>query len=225
MTAGDPDVPVASIVIDLIEPDAMELWRTVAKVSEALGSERRWCLVGGLMVALFAIEAQQSQRATTDIDVLADARSRPSATEWASRQLEALAEPSPRSAVSSMSAAFASTSAARSSTPSRRTDSDQPGRQRRGTSRRSRSPAGRRHCSERRSSRSSSMRTRSPSAARRSSLRSCSKPARWASTRGPTTNATISRVPSACSRIRGLLEPRSPNKEIGGVSDRGPTRD
>ncbi len=42
------------------------------------------------MVALFAIEAQQTQRATADIDVLADARARPSGTEWATGRLEAL---------------------------------------------------------------------------------------------------------------------------------------
>lgn len=82
--------PVASIRIDLIDPDAMELWRTVAKVAAALGEDRKWCLVGGLMVALFAIEAQQTQRATTDIDVLADARARPSATEWAAERLQSL---------------------------------------------------------------------------------------------------------------------------------------
>lgn len=42
------------------------------------------------MVALFAIEAQQAQRATIDIDVLADARARPSGTRWASERLKAL---------------------------------------------------------------------------------------------------------------------------------------
>ena len=42
------------------------------------------------MVALFAIEAQQTQRATTDIDVLADARARPSGTVWAAERLKAL---------------------------------------------------------------------------------------------------------------------------------------
>ena len=66
------------------------MWRTVAKVAAAFGDDRRWCLVGGLMVALFAIEAEQTQRATTDIDVLADARARPSGTAWAAKRLEAL---------------------------------------------------------------------------------------------------------------------------------------
>lgn len=63
------------------------MWRTVAKVAGAFGEDRRWCLVGGLMVALFAIEAEQTQRATTDIDVLADARTRPSGTAWAAERL------------------------------------------------------------------------------------------------------------------------------------------
>lgn len=90
MSPTDDRAPVASIRIDLIDPYAMDLWRTVAKVAETFGRDSRWCLVGGLMVALFAIEAQQTQRATTDIDVLADARARPSGTVWATGRLEAL---------------------------------------------------------------------------------------------------------------------------------------
>jgi len=86
----DNGVPVVSIHIELVDPDAMKLWRTVAKVAAAFGTDRRWCLVGGLMVALFAIEARQTQRATTDIDVLADARARPSGTVWATGRLEEL---------------------------------------------------------------------------------------------------------------------------------------
>jgi len=87
---AEDEAPVASIRIELIDPDAMELWRTVAKVATAFGEDRRWCLVGGLMVALFAIEAQQTQRVTTDIDILADARARPSGTTWATGRLKAL---------------------------------------------------------------------------------------------------------------------------------------
>lgn len=87
---AEEGAPVASIGIELADPDAMELWRAVANVAAVLGKDRRWCLVGGLMVALFAIEAQQTQRATTDIDVLADARARPSGTAWAARRLETL---------------------------------------------------------------------------------------------------------------------------------------
>lgn len=71
-----------SIRIDAVDPDTTALWRTVAEVARALADQRApWCLVGGLMVALFAIEAGQLQRPTTDIDILSDARARPSGTE------------------------------------------------------------------------------------------------------------------------------------------------
>jgi hypothetical protein len=78
----------AEIAIDALDPATMELWRTVAKVARALDDQHmRWCLVGGLMVALFAIEAGQISRPTTDIDILGDARQRPSGTEWVTKQL------------------------------------------------------------------------------------------------------------------------------------------
>jgi hypothetical protein len=74
-------VAVNEIVIDALDPDAMSLWRTIAKIATALEQQHvEWCLVGGMMVALFAIEAGQIQRPTTDIDILGDARQRPSAT-------------------------------------------------------------------------------------------------------------------------------------------------
>ena len=72
---------MSEIVIDALDPDTMSLWRTIAKIAKALEQQHvEWCLVGGMMVALFAIEAGQIQRATTDIDILGDARQRPSAT-------------------------------------------------------------------------------------------------------------------------------------------------
>jgi hypothetical protein len=40
------------------------------------------------MVALYSMQAAQIPRVTTDIDVLADARTRPSGTGWATRRLE-----------------------------------------------------------------------------------------------------------------------------------------
>ena len=80
---------IPSIVIDVSDPDAMKLWRTVAKIADSLdGRQTRWCLVGGLMVGLFAIEAGQLQRPTTDIDLLGDARQRPSGTRAITEQLE-----------------------------------------------------------------------------------------------------------------------------------------
>lgn len=78
------------IQIDLIDPEAMRLWRAVASLARTFGESQRWCLVGGLMVALFAIEAKQGQRVTTDIDILTDARARPSATKWAAERLQSL---------------------------------------------------------------------------------------------------------------------------------------
>jgi hypothetical protein len=84
--------PAAPIVtIDALDPATMALWRTVARIAQALDDQDvRWCLVGGLMVALFAIEAGQISRPTADIDILGDARQRPSATESITRQLTEL---------------------------------------------------------------------------------------------------------------------------------------
>ena len=79
------------IRIDVSDPDTMALWRTVAKVAQALEDEHmRWCLVGGLMVATFAIEAGHINRPTSDIDILGDARQRPSGTEWITERLSQL---------------------------------------------------------------------------------------------------------------------------------------
>lgn len=87
MSASGDSTP--TVVIDVTDPHAMELWRTVAKIADSLAGEKiRWCLVGGLMVALFAIEAGELQRATTDIDILGDARQRPSATGAVAERLE-----------------------------------------------------------------------------------------------------------------------------------------
>ncbi|MEJ7893146.1 MAG: hypothetical protein WKF94_10945 [Solirubrobacteraceae bacterium] len=61
-----------SIRIDALDPDTTQLWRKVVEVAQALEDQQTgWCLVGGLMVASFAIEAGQIQRPTTDIDILA----------------------------------------------------------------------------------------------------------------------------------------------------------
>ena len=89
MTEHD-DPPVTSIGIDALDPDTAALWRTVAKIATTLGEDQTWCLVGGLMVALFALEAGQTPRPTTDIDILGNARQRPSATQHISDQLQSL---------------------------------------------------------------------------------------------------------------------------------------
>jgi hypothetical protein len=83
--------PRTSIVVDPVDPNTTALWTAVAKIAQALEQQQiRWCLVGGLMVALFAIESGQVPRVTADIDLLGDARQRPSGTESLSRHLECL---------------------------------------------------------------------------------------------------------------------------------------
>lgn len=53
----DDPAPIGApveIVVDALDPATMDLWRTVAKVAKTLDDQHmRWCLVGGLMVALF----------------------------------------------------------------------------------------------------------------------------------------------------------------------------
>lgn len=80
-----------SIRIDALDPDTTQLWSKVVEVAQALEDQPEgWCLVGGLMVASFAIEAGQIQRPTIDIDILADARRRPSGTELVSERLASM---------------------------------------------------------------------------------------------------------------------------------------
>ncbi len=65
------------------------MWATIADISAKLGSD--WTLVGGLMVQLHAFEyGGDNHRPTRDIDILADARRVPSATEHVSRALTEL---------------------------------------------------------------------------------------------------------------------------------------
>lgn len=73
------------IRIDPPTEDASTLWRKVAELSQAFGKDTRWCLIGGLMVQLHAYEHAANVRPTEDIDVLGDARHRPSATESLAR--------------------------------------------------------------------------------------------------------------------------------------------
>lgn len=76
--------------IDPIDPAAASMWRTIAKLGDRLGTTDPWCLVGGQMVALFLLEAGQIQRPTNDIDILGDARARPSMTERITTTLDDL---------------------------------------------------------------------------------------------------------------------------------------
>lgn len=53
----------------------------VLELAKLLGPERRWSLIGGLMVQLHGFEHGSGMRPTADIDLLADARRRPEVTE------------------------------------------------------------------------------------------------------------------------------------------------
>lgn len=82
---------MTELVIAALDPATMALWRTVARIARALEDDQpKWCLVGGLMVATFALEADLIQRPTTDIDILSDARQRPSATRRVTNVLKEL---------------------------------------------------------------------------------------------------------------------------------------
>ncbi len=89
---SDPREGMDELVIDALDPATMALWRAVCRIADALEQDRytRWCLVGGLMVASFAMQARQLARPTRDIDILGDARQRPSATERVTSRLLAL---------------------------------------------------------------------------------------------------------------------------------------
>jgi hypothetical protein len=79
-------------IIDVrpVDDDARRLWEKVGELAREFGVDQRWCLVGGLMVQLYAYEHAASPRATSDIDVLADARARPSMTRRLAEQLDEL---------------------------------------------------------------------------------------------------------------------------------------
>lgn len=67
--------------IDPEGEEAVRLWRAVADLARALGEGEGWCLIGGLMVQVHAFGHGVAPRPTRDIDLLGDARSKPSATE------------------------------------------------------------------------------------------------------------------------------------------------
>jgi hypothetical protein len=73
-------VSVLPIEIRPGNEEARKLWEAVAKLADHLGSHG-WCLVGGLMVQLHAFEHATNPRPTGDIDLLGDARAKPSMTE------------------------------------------------------------------------------------------------------------------------------------------------
>src|ERR1044071_3506860 len=115
-TAGSP----TPIVIDALDPETMALWRTVARIAQALDDQDvRWCLVGGLMVALFAIEAGQISRPTSTSS--ATHASAPAQPNPSPANSPSSARPATKSAASNPRRASAPPSTARSSTSSPRT--------------------------------------------------------------------------------------------------------
>ncbi len=62
-------------------PEAKRLWEKALELASAFGPDEPWCLIGGLMVQLYATERETRLRPTGDIDVLGDSRRRPSMTE------------------------------------------------------------------------------------------------------------------------------------------------
>jgi hypothetical protein len=69
VTAASP-----AIRIDPVEPEARRLWSLALELAEALGAEREWSLIGGLMVQLHGFQHDDVLRPTADIDLLGAAR-------------------------------------------------------------------------------------------------------------------------------------------------------
>jgi len=69
------------IRVDPVAPEAHRLWEMTLDLAEALGAERQWSLIGGLMVQLHGHEHSDDLRPTVDIDLLGAARKPPSMTE------------------------------------------------------------------------------------------------------------------------------------------------
>lgn len=80
--------PGATITLSGLDQKSNELWESIADLADKLVDVDGWCLVGGLMVQLFAAEAGLAARPTQDIDLLGDARRRPSRTELLSQRLK-----------------------------------------------------------------------------------------------------------------------------------------
>lgn len=71
---------LSTIRLDPVTPEAQGLWSLALELAEALGPERQWSLIGGLMVQLHAHEHDDDLRPTADIDLLGDARKPPAMT-------------------------------------------------------------------------------------------------------------------------------------------------
>lgn len=73
--------PSSIIRIDPVAPEDQRLWSMTLELAEALGAERQWSLIGGLMVQLHGHEHGDDLRPTVDIDLLGAARKPPAMTE------------------------------------------------------------------------------------------------------------------------------------------------
>jgi hypothetical protein len=73
--------PPSIIRVDPVAPEAHRLWSLTLELAEALGTERQWSLIGGLMVQLHGHEWGDDLRPTVDIDLLGAARKPPAMTE------------------------------------------------------------------------------------------------------------------------------------------------
>jgi hypothetical protein len=71
----------AVIRIDPLASEAESLWALTLELAQALGPEREWSLIGGLMVQLHGLEHGDELRPTVDIDLLGGARKPPAMTE------------------------------------------------------------------------------------------------------------------------------------------------
>jgi len=73
--------PRSIVHIEPVTPEANRLWSMALSLASALGPDREWSLIGGLMVQLHGFEREDDLRPTTDIDLLGAARKPPAMTE------------------------------------------------------------------------------------------------------------------------------------------------
>lgn len=69
------------IHINPVATEAESLWSMALELAQALGPDRDWSLIGGLMVQLHGLEHDDELRPTVDIDLLGAARKPPVMTE------------------------------------------------------------------------------------------------------------------------------------------------
>lgn len=81
--------PAAVIKLDPTDPDARRIWASALSLMRELKGD--WTLIGGLMVQLLTVRyGQGGVRPTNDVDILADTRTRPSASVRIAQKLAAM---------------------------------------------------------------------------------------------------------------------------------------